>query len=372
MGIASAIGGFASKQIGDTIKERIFGGTPTDSWLEFYINMAIDLEQVKVSKRVKKVAKKVAIKVGISDADTQEEVKNVFDNYSFAKSLTDEYDKVIRGGKTLIGGMPVMWGNKPLMLATLLTIMQAQSVSKDGDLLAAIGPAIQAYWTPAFLTVYETPSIPCIGAVSNIHTIFGMNLGFGIWTPIKVPAMGSVQPFLLNFIASAALHLLTIPGIIVCDCVYPPPAPPAPGVLPFLAYFVNPISIGSGDGLAAKVKSTLQKNLKVIINKVTDPKTIKTLGADVLAVLIEKGLTGDDTSVSSVVAKVVTDVVGGLVEGGKLQSADIEKNINDAIITTEKNVADVILPKSFPPDVVDVVVEPPKSIINAGNTNAGG
>jgi hypothetical protein len=243
------------------------------------------------------------------------------------------------------------------MLATLLGIMQAQSVSKNGDLLRDIGPAIQAYWTPAFTTIYETPSIPCIGTIKNIQTIVGLNVTPGIWTPIQIPAMGNVQPFLLNFIASAALHLLTLTGIITCLAQYPPPAPPAPGVLPWIGYFVNPVAIGSGSSLTQKLKNTLKKNIKSIVDEIATKDNLIALGEIAVSKAIEDVILGKEIGVNEVVAQVITDVAGGLVEGGKLQTSDIEKNVKDSLIATEDETANLIGSKPAPPN---------ESYINAG------
>jgi hypothetical protein len=226
--------------------------------------------------------------------------------------------------------MPIALGNKPLMFATLLTILKAQSVSKNGDLLRDIGPAIQAYWTPAFTTLIDTPTVPCIGTVKNIQTVLGINIFPGVWTPITIPAMGTVQPWLMSFIASASLHLLTVSGIITCISQYPPPAPPAPGILPYFGYFVKPVSVVKTNSLAGTLKASLKKNLQGLIDIATSPQTAVLLGTEVAAALIDAGITGKDATISDVVATTITDVAGGLVEGGKLDSAAIKQNIKDS------------------------------------------
>jgi len=378
MGISSAIGNIANKAlgsagdaIGSEVKSLVFGGSPTASWLEFYMNMALSFERVKVRKKTAKIARKLLTQEEAS-ADTADSINNALDNYAFAKSLTDEYDKVVRGGQLTFNNIPVMWGNKPLMLATLLSIMQAQSVSKNGDLLRDIGPAIQAYWTPAFLSVFEVPTFPCIGAVKNLQTLVGMNVTPGVWTRIELPAMGDIQPWLLNFIASASLHLLTIPFIVTCNCAYPPPAPPAPGVLLWPGYWVNPIAIGSGKNIGEQIKNTARANLQLIVKKFTEGKNLITLGEIVVSTAIEDAILKRDVGISSVVAEVITSVAGGLVEGGKFQSDDIEKSINDSLTAVTSEIADTVLDRPPKPDIVKVDVEPPKSVVAGTPTNVGG
>jgi hypothetical protein len=343
MGIAAKLGNFS--------KNMIIGGATTDSWTEFYLAMALDFEQMMVTKRITSSAANVAISKNM-DADSAAFVKNSVDNTLFAYLLTDEYDKVIRGGKTLIGGMPIALGNKPLMFSTLLTILKAQSVSKDGDLLRAIGPAITAYWTPAFTSLIDTPTVPCIGTVKNIQTVLGINIFPGVWTPIPIPAMGTVQPWLMSFIASASLHLLTVSGIITCISQYPPPAPPAPGILPYFGYFVKPVSVVKTNSLAGTLKASLKKNLQGLIDVVTSPQTAVLLGTEVAAALIDAGIAGKDATISDVVAGTITDVAGGLVEGGKLDSAAIKQNIKDSLTTTSDTLSNIIAQRPPAPTTI--------------------
>jgi hypothetical protein len=343
MGIAAKLGNFS--------KNMVIGGATTDSWTEFYLAMALDFEQMMVTKRISASAANVAISKNF-DADSASFIKNSVDNTLFAYLLTDEYDKVIRGGKTIIGGMPIALGNKPLMFATLLTILKAQSVSKNGDLLRDIGPAIQAYWTPAFTSLIDTPTIPCIGTVKNIQTVLGINIFPGIWTPITIPAMGTVQPWLMSFIASASLHLLTVSGIITCISQYPPPAPPAPGILPYFGYFVKPVSVVKTNSLAGTLKASLKKNLQGLIDVVTSPKTAVLLGTEVAAALIDAGIAGKDATISDVVAGTITDVAGGLVEGGKLDSAAIKQNIKDSLTTTSDTLSNIIAQRPPAPTTI--------------------
>jgi len=343
MGISAKLGNFS--------KDMVLGAGTTDSWTEFYLNMALDMEEVMVVKRLTSAAVTVGIEKNL-DAETANSIKNTVDNTLFAKLLTDEYDKVIRGGKTIIGGMPIGLGNKPLMFATLMNILKATSINKNGDLLRDIGPAILAYWTPAFTTLIDTPTIPCIGTVKNIQTTLGINIFPGIWTPITIPAMGTVQPWLMSFIASASLHLLTVSGIITCLSQYPPPAPPAPGILPYVGYFVKPVSVVKGNNLASTIKNSLKASVKSAVKVATSPKALAVLGAEGAAALVEAGLSGKDTTISDVVAGTITDVAGGLVEGGKLDSAAIKQNLKDSLTAATDTLSQVIAQRPPAPNTI--------------------
>lgn len=217
----------------------------SSSWTDFYYNMSAGsliptMQNVKQNTLQDEIEKSLS-DVGIS-ADVSKFTFNQISNFQYADRLVSEYDKTIMGGKTLIGGVPIKIGNTAAMKALLFTIMLKTSQDPKGDLLRDIGPAIQAYWIGAQTDKIAVPNIPCPGAVKNIKTIFGVNLSPGLWTPLPVPAVGSVDPFLLSFIASASLHLLSVGGIITCMSQYPPPAPVAPGVLPWVGYFVKPFT----------------------------------------------------------------------------------------------------------------------------------
>ena len=343
MGITAKLGNFS--------KDMVLGVGTTDSWTEFYLNMALDMEEVMVFKRLTSAAVTVGIEKNL-DAETANSIKNTVDNTLFAKLLTDEYDKVIRGGKTIIGGMPIGLGNRALMFATLMNILKATSINKNGDLLRDIGPAILAYWTPAFTTLIDTPTIPCIGTVKNIQTTLGINIFPGIWTPITIPAMGTVQPWLMSFIASASLHLLTVSGIITCLSQYPPPAPPAPGILPYVGYFVKPVSVVKGNNLASTIKNSLKASVKSAVKVATSPKALAVLGAEGAAALVEAGLAGKDATISDVVAGTITDVAGGLVEGGKLDSAAIKQNLKDSLTAVSDTLSQTIAQRPPAPNTI--------------------
>ena len=184
--------------------KQLFKGGISNSWTDFYLNMSLEMAENVAKSKIAGVGASVVGGTSvlgdtgvIGDFFPEQDLANIANNYSFAQSLTEEYDKAIRGGKTLIGGVPFE-GNTSLMEATLLLILNTTTLSKTGDLLRDIGPAIQAYWLGATSAKIPVPNIPCIGAVTNLTTNVGLNLSPGIWTPIVVPPMASISPFLLN------------------------------------------------------------------------------------------------------------------------------------------------------------------------------
>jgi len=307
--------------------KQLFKGGISNSWTDFYLNMALEMAE--------NVAKSKAAAVGssivggtsvlgdtgaIGDFFPEADLNNIANNYWFAQSLTEEYDKVIRGGKTLIGGVPFTGGNTALMEATLLLILNTTTLSKTGDLLRDIGPAVQAYWLGATSANIPVPAIPCTGAVANLSTIVGLNLSTGIWTPIVLPPMASISPFLLNFIISASVHLLTVGGLFTCNCTYPPPAPPAPGVLPWNGYFVKPFSGSPLSSLDFKDMVSLAGGVAIS-------------GVDTLV-----GATSAITQTENqtdVVSAIETAIVKGFVEGEQTQEPEIAAAIKSIIYGDE-------------------------------------
>jgi len=286
----------------------------SSSWSDFYLNMALEM-----AENVAKVkAGDVIANRGLLDfTGDAEGLKNLNSNYWFAQSLTEEYDKVVKGGKTIIGGRAVSIGNTAAMQASLVGILSTTQVSKTGDLLRDIGPAIQAYWIGAQLEKFPAPNIPCIGSVKNISTILGVNLSPGIWTPISIPPMGSVSPWLLNFILSASVHLLTVGGLFTCTCQYPPPAPPAPGVLPWAGYFIKPFS---GNPISS-----------------LDFKDMVSLAGGTLLTPALDAIAGGDLDLSA--SNLSTQLFKGFVEGGELQEPQIQAALNSIISGDEPAMA---------------------------------
>lgn len=232
------------------------GRAPAKSWSDFLINMTIDMAENKLVNLAGLGLKGATSKVGSEVAgEVVSDIANIANLAFFSKALIDEYDNVIRnGGKTILGGVKIKSGNKIAATTILTSILTATSASTTGDLLRDIGPAIQVYWAGARLESGPTvPNIPCIGTLKNISTNVAINLSPGVWVPISVLPNSSYSPFLLSFMTSAMVHMLTVGGFFQCMCQYPPPAPPAPGFLPWAGYFVPPISnpVGAIKGVSS-------------------------------------------------------------------------------------------------------------------------
>jgi hypothetical protein len=306
--------------------KQLFKGGISNSWSDFYLNMSLEMAENVAKSKLAAVGASVVGGTSvlgdtgvIGDFFPEQDLANIANNYSFAQSLTEEYDKAIRGGKTLIGGVPFE-GNTALMEATLLLILNTTTLSKTGDLLRDIGPAIQAYWLGATSAKIPVPNIPCIGAVTNLTTNVGLNLSPGIWTPIVVPPMASISPFLLNFIISASVHLLTVGGLFTCNCTYPPPAPPAPGVLPWAGYFVKPFSGSPLSSLDFKDMVSLAGGIAIV-------------GVDTL-VGVSSEITQTENQ-NDVVSAIGTAIAKGFIEGEQTQEPEIAAAIKSIIYGDE-------------------------------------
>jgi hypothetical protein len=101
-----------------------------------------------------------------------------------------------------------------------------------------VGPAVIIYWVGGKMSPLPPPKIPAPGSIKNIATTMGVVLKPGSWTATKVPPNNNPEQFLDAFIRSAKLHLMTVSGIYSVLAQYPPPAPPAPGVVQWSGYKV--------------------------------------------------------------------------------------------------------------------------------------
>lgn len=155
----------------------------------------------------------------------------------FAKSFTLAYDTAIKSGKETISPIPLMKGNTAGMETMIVTFLTQTQKSNSATLLDVIGPAIITYWTGGLMSPIP-PLPPAPGAIKNIALTQGLVLNPGVWTPIPVPPNNNPSTFLDAFIAAARIHLTTVSGLYIVLAQYPPPAPPAPGVLPWVGYIV--------------------------------------------------------------------------------------------------------------------------------------
>lgn len=155
----------------------------------------------------------------------------------FAKTFTLAYDAAVKSGKETISPIPLMTGNTTAMEAQIVAFLSQTQMSNSLTLLDVIGPAIISYWTGGLMMTLP-PLPPAPGAIKNISLTQGVVLNPGVWTPIPVPASNNASIFLDAFISSAKIHLMTVSGLYVVLAQYPPPAPPAPGVLPWSGYII--------------------------------------------------------------------------------------------------------------------------------------
>jgi hypothetical protein len=132
--------------------------------------------------------------------------------------------------------------------------------------------------------------------------------------------MASISPFLLNFIISASVHLLTVGGLFTCNCTYPPPAPPAPGVLPWAGYFVKPFSGSPLSSLDFKDMVSLAGGVAIS-------------GVDTL-VGVSSAITQTENQ-TDVVSAIGTAIVKGFIEGEQTQEAEIAAAIKSIIYGDE-------------------------------------
>lgn len=190
-----------------------------------------------------------------------------------ADILADAYDSAIGRGKNLLTGASVAdgvlisGGNKQTMASLWKSALRSgvsAKLSPPFDIIASFGTGVIAYWTGAQMSKFPIPPIPAVGAVANISVIQSFVAFPGVWTPISSPVMptDSYEAWLDSFILTAQAHLLTITGTIIVQAQYPPPAPPAPGVIPWVGYFVEPPIPGTLGGATTALSQALSDKIK--------------------------------------------------------------------------------------------------------------
>ncbi len=155
----------------------------------------------------------------------------------FAKAFALAYDTAIKTGKETVSPIPLMKGNVTAMEAQIVGLLSQTQKSNSLTLLDVIGPAVITYWTGGLMMPIP-PIIPPPGAIKSIALTQGLVLNPGVWTPIPVPSNNNPSVFLDAFINAAKIHLSTVSGLYIVLAQYPPPAPPAPGVIPWSGYIV--------------------------------------------------------------------------------------------------------------------------------------
>lgn len=235
--------------MGISIKKKVTGILPNpfaeySSWLEFYTDMTAEMAANNYLSIAKTDLGEASPLLGPLNILTEDDLEQ----YKFIIQLCFSYDQTIKGGYALsalggsVGG--IKGGNLLAMILTACYLAKSNKLQKNSkDLLEIIGSAVQAYWLGAQFSPLKMPKLPMIGGLQNIPPLInGTVLNPGIWTPLPIfNTQDDPNAWLLNFIASANLHLLTVGGIMSSNVTYPPPAPPAPGILPWIGYFVKPI-----------------------------------------------------------------------------------------------------------------------------------
>ncbi len=155
----------------------------------------------------------------------------------FAKSFALAYDTAIKAGKETVSPIPLMKGNVTAMEAQIVGLLSQTQQSNSLTLLDIIGAAVITYWTGGLMMPIP-PIIPPPGAIKSIALTQGLVLNPGVWTPIPVLPNNNPSVFLDTFINAAKIHLSTVSGLYIVLAQYPPPAPPAPGVIPWSGYIV--------------------------------------------------------------------------------------------------------------------------------------
>jgi hypothetical protein len=156
----------------------------------------------------------------------------------FAKAFTFAYDVAIKSGMDPINKVPLLKGNPVLMQESIIKFLTQTQKAKVITFLEVVGPACIIYWVGGKMSPFPPPMIPAPGSIKNIATTTGIVLKPGSWTPMKVPPNNNPEQFLDSFINSAKIHLTTVSGIYSVMAQYPPPAPPAPGVVNWSGYKV--------------------------------------------------------------------------------------------------------------------------------------
>lgn len=157
---------------------------------------------------------------------------------NFAAAFTNEYDIAIKSGGDTINGVPLISSNRVLMQQTLSNLLKQTQKAPVLTFLEVVGPAVILYWVGAQLSQAPPPIVPAPGAIKNISTILAPVTNPGSWTINKVGPSDSPEQFLNAFINSAKTHLTTVSGLFNVIAQYPPPAPPAPGVVQWSGYKV--------------------------------------------------------------------------------------------------------------------------------------
>ena len=159
----------------------------------------------------------------------------------FARAFAQAYDTAIKQGGDTINQIPLLVGNTAAMETILAASLLEVQFSKNKTLLDVVGRSVIAYWAGQSLLQGIPPIIPAVGALANITNVQSVVLNAGTiadWKVVPVIPSKSADQFLNSFVISANIHLQSISGIFIVTAQYPPPAPPAPGIVNWSGYTV--------------------------------------------------------------------------------------------------------------------------------------
>lgn len=202
------------------------------------------------------------------------------DSDEVADILADAYDRAIGRGRNLLTGTTIAdnplfsGGNKNTMAALWKSALKSGLSAKESppfDIIASFGTGVIAYWSGAQMSKFPIPPIPTPPAIANIAVIQSFVVFPGVWTPVSSPVLptNSYEAWLDSFILTAQTHLLSITGTIVVTAQYPPPAPPAPSVIPWTGYFVEPPIPGTLGGFVNPISPVLQEKINKASNQLS-------------------------------------------------------------------------------------------------------
>lgn len=166
------------------------------------------------------------------------------DNQQFADVLASEYDFCMKRGYDIVNKNPIKKGNKE-GFAIMIRLQQSSGVASTTEdyytqLFPYMGNAVKSYWSGAQLMELNPPIVPPPGGTKNLNILPNGNLVtiFGEFGNTSVFPISDIGSFVNAFIYLAKSHLTTIGGICNVLTQYPPPAPPAPGIVNWAGYTI--------------------------------------------------------------------------------------------------------------------------------------
>jgi len=161
----------------------------------------------------------------------------------WANYFSKKYDECIKRGFDNTTKNIIKKGNVELMNAFLqsasATALAATTPSFYSSYITLLGTAVVGYWTGAELQTVSIPVFPAPGTILNLSVTSNAVTTPGKFADGYTPPIKNVDEFLKLFISLAQIHLTTIQGVCYTISQYPPPLPPAPGVISWTGYKVE-------------------------------------------------------------------------------------------------------------------------------------